>query len=65
VGASGTIFTSPDSITWTKWSSGLSDHLISVVYANNIFVAVGGGGKIITSVDGSTWIRRTSGTTIM
>jgi photosystem II stability/assembly factor-like uncharacterized protein len=48
---------------WTLRSSGTSQTLRAVAYANNEFVAVGSGGTILTSPDGVTWTSRSSGTT--
>ena len=47
---------------WTLRSSGTSQTLRAVTYANNEFVAVGSGGTILTSPDGVAWTRRSSGT---
>lgn len=66
VGASGTIITSSDGITWTSRTSGTANNLNSVVCGyNSSFgcVAVGSNGTILTSPDGITWTSRTSGTT--
>ncbi len=57
---SGTIFTSPDGITWTSKNLGTALSLNVVAYGNGIFV-VGGhsfdtdSGVILTSQDGATW----------
>jgi hypothetical protein len=68
VGASGTIFTSPDGITWTNQTtpSGFTSNLNAVTgYAANLnnlttpnlrWVAVGDGGTSVYSTDGATWI---------
>ena len=63
VGVSGTILTSSDGITWTSRTSGTSNDLYGVAFANNTFVVVGVSGTILTSSDGITWTSRTSGTT--
>jgi hypothetical protein len=63
VGSAGTIRTSPDWITWTSRSSGVSSSLNGVIYGKGLFVAVGTGGVILTSPDGITWTSRSSGTT--
>jgi photosystem II stability/assembly factor-like uncharacterized protein len=67
VGASGTIFTSPDGITWTNQTtpSGFTSNLNAVTgYAANLnnlttpnlrWVAVGDGGASVYSTDGITW----------
>ncbi|HZE10299.1 MAG TPA: hypothetical protein VE034_01805, partial [Burkholderiales bacterium] len=54
VGDSGTILTSPDGITWTPRTSGVTASLKRVRCANNQFVATGLG-VILTSTDGVTW----------
>lgn len=55
----GTILTSYDLSTWTKIDSNVTIKLNDVVYANSMFVAVGGKlsgyGTILTSPYGSTW----------
>ena len=63
VGASGTILTSPDGITWTTRTSGTTSGLNAVVWSGTQFVAVGASGVIRTSPDGITWTTRASGTT--
>ena len=63
VGASGTLLTSPDAITWTSRTSGTSNNLRSfAVKPSTIGVVVGYSGTILTSTDGITWTSRTSGT---
>jgi photosystem II stability/assembly factor-like uncharacterized protein len=64
VGDKGTILTSPDGTTWTKRTSGTTEFLFGVTYANGLFVTVGKKGTILTSPDGTTWTKRTSGTSI-
>lgn len=65
VGFAGTVLTSSDDINWTSQLTNIPTtiNLISVTYANNIFVAVGTGGSIYTSLDGLVWTSRNSGTT--
>ena len=63
VGVNGTILTSSDGTTWTSRTSGTSNNLVGVTYANSTFVVMGGSGTILTSSDGTTWTSRTSGTT--
>ena len=58
------ILTSPDGLTWTEQTSGISYTLNSVVWSGTQFVAVGGHGSIITSPDGVAWTARSSGTTL-
>jgi hypothetical protein len=57
----GTILTSPDGISWTKRTSGISNSPLGVTYGNGLFVSVGKSGTILTSTDGTTWTERTSG----
>jgi hypothetical protein len=57
-----TILTSSDGISWTSRTSGTTNYLIGVTYANSTFVAVGYYGSIVTSSDGISWTSRTSGT---
>src|SRR5947207_3125066 len=45
---------------WVSRPSGTSSNLNSVVYGNNIFVAVGDGLTILSSLDGITWTKRIS-----
>jgi hypothetical protein len=50
--------------SWTARSSGISGTLQSIIYGNNLFVAVGYNGNstnIITSPDGINWTARSSG----
>ncbi len=61
VGATGTILTSPDGITWTPNTAGIASYLGGVTYGSGTFVAVGYTGTILTSSDGVTWTSRTSG----
>lgn len=58
VGASGTILTSPDGVTWTSRTSGTTQNLQDLTYggANNLFVVVAASGTILTSTDGITWL---------
>ena len=64
VGHNGTILTSSDGTTWTSRTSGVTENLYGVTYANSTFVIMGTSGTILTSSDGTTWTSRTSGTTI-
>ncbi len=63
VGATGTILTSPDGITWTPNTAGIASYLGGVTYGSGTFVAVGYTGTILTSPDGVTWTSRSSGIT--
>jgi hypothetical protein len=63
VGEADTIWTSPDGISWTTRTSGISETLLTVSYnGKDLWVAVGTSGTIITSPDSVTWTARTSGT---
>ena len=64
VGNAGTIYSSFNTSTWYSQVSGTSENLNSIIWANNLFVAVGDNGTIITApIDATTWTVRTSGTT--
>ena len=58
VGDNGTILTSSDGTTWTKRTSGTSEHLYEVTYGEGLFVVVGENATILTSSDGTTWTER-------
>ncbi len=63
---SGTILASSDGISWTSWTSGTSNNLHGVTYANSTFVEDGdlasnAEGTILTSSSGSSWTSRISG----
>jgi photosystem II stability/assembly factor-like uncharacterized protein len=65
VGASGTVITSPDVVTWTVQTSGISQTLTTVGYGNDLFVTSGGAsssnaGHIWTSTNGIAWTEQTS-----
>jgi hypothetical protein len=62
VGAYGAIVTSPDGVTWTLESSGVTNTLFGVAHGNGLFVAVGTSGRILISPDGRNWTSRPSGT---
>jgi hypothetical protein len=55
LGNAGAAYTSPDGITWTSRS--LGDTIVQVIYANSLYVAVGGT-SIWTSSDAVTWTLR-------
>lgn len=55
VGGDGSIFTSPDAVTWTEQFSGVSSTLNDVTWTGNQFIAVGDNGRILTSADAQTW----------
>ncbi len=60
-GYDGTIFSSPDGLTWAPQSSGgRTERLESVAYGNGIFVMAGSfrSDVLLTSTDGTNWIAR-------
>jgi len=59
-GASSTVMTSSDGITWTARTSSFS--CSSVTYGGGLFVLVTTGGGVATSPDGITWTSRTTPT---
>ena len=58
LGRDGAMVSSHDGITWTAGSFGKSAVILTIIYANNMFVAVGDG--VYTSPDGITWKKRWS-----
>ncbi|MBU6398983.1 MAG: hypothetical protein KGS61_01570, partial [Verrucomicrobia bacterium] len=62
VGGNGGIVTSPDGLTWTPRSSGITNGLSAVGFGNGQFVAVGGT-TILTSSNGVAWTGQASGMT--
>ena len=52
VGNSGTILTSSDGTSWTSMTSGTSNYLYGVTYANSTFMAVGGIGRALGTASG-------------
>lgn len=59
VGQGGAVATSPDGITWTASTGAATRDWAEVIFANKLFVAVGGGSgsgvRLMTSPDGVTW----------
>src|SRR5437773_11108425 len=49
--------------TW-QWRNPLpnGDYLSDIIFANNVFVAVGANGTVMSSPDGRAWTQRPSGT---
>ena len=60
-GAAAEVQTSPDGINWTVRTvdAAANNILRGIVFANNLFVAVGNSGTIQTSSDGITWTAQT------
>lgn len=58
VGADGKIETSPDGVTWTARSSGVSTIITSITYSKNnaLFIAAGMSSVILISDNGITWV---------
>lgn len=61
-GDSGTIFTSPDGMTWARQNSGTNVWFRGAAAGAGNFIVVGKHGSIYTSPNGTNWTRRTSGT---
>jgi hypothetical protein len=61
VGANGTMYSSPDGITWTALTSGSTANLNAATY-RSIYLAAGDGGTMLYSTDAITWTPRTTGT---
>lgn len=55
------IFVSIDGLVYTA-INGTTGVWLDLIYANNLFIAVGDNGKILTSGDGENWTQRESGT---
>lgn len=66
VGDGGLILSSPDGITWTPRTSGITRVLNGVAFGGGVFVAAGYQnsvpGVILTSPDGTSWTDTSSGT---
>ncbi len=62
VGAKGKIIASAGNLqSWSAVISPTADRLDDVIFANNLFVAVGENGTILTSSDGLGWTNQTRG----
>ncbi len=59
VGASGSVFTSPDAVTWTERFTGVPSTLNDIIWTCNQFIIVGENGTILTSADGTGWSSQT------
>lgn len=62
ISGGGGIYTSSDTINWTKRYSGTAKSLWGAVWNGSQFVVVGETGTILTSPDGIVWTVRSSGT---
>jgi hypothetical protein len=65
VGDYGQVLLSSNGANWSEASTGATNALTGVVWADtlSLYVAVGSGGAIFTSPDGTTWTMQTSNTT--
>jgi hypothetical protein len=62
VASRGKIIVSADNLqSWTAAATPTTDRLEDVIFANNLFVAVGENGTILTSNDGLNWTNQTRG----
>ena len=55
-GGSGTIISSPDSVSWTARDSGTANGFISIASSGRRLVVVGDHGAIYSSPDGASWM---------
>jgi PKD repeat protein len=62
VGTGGKIYSSANGITWTETTSGVTDDLFAIRFADGVFVAAGSNGRILPSADGLTWMNKTPAT---
>jgi hypothetical protein len=61
VGVGGAILTSPDGVTWTRKTSGVTSELRDIAYGNDRYVIVGFDGTLLSSTDLATWEKFNSG----
>ncbi|MDZ4727353.1 MAG: sialidase family protein [Leptospira sp.] len=54
------LYSSNNGVTWTASTNNKAMAVVKIIYANSMFVAVGGSGIISTSTDGITWTIRTA-----
>lgn len=64
VGSTGAITTSPDGITWTVRTSGVTDQLNDVTFGAGLYVFVGANGRILTTANLTGYTSRTSSTSV-
>lgn len=55
VGDEGAVMSSPDGVTWTVRTSGVSVALHAAAWGDDHYIAVGQAGKILVSTDGAAW----------
>jgi len=63
VGANGTMFSTPDGITWTAINPIVASDLNAVFFGIGRYIAVGAGGVVLQSTDAAAWAQASSGTT--
>jgi hypothetical protein len=63
VSSNGLIWTSTDAVTWTPRTSGTTNALNAINFANGLLAIVGASGTILTSANGTSYTVRTSNVT--
>ena len=63
VSSNGLIWTSADAVTWTPRTSGTTNALNAINFANGLLAIVGASGTILTSANGTSYTVRTSNVT--